>query len=191
MRFPLAKFASDKVLATSQLGKRVFAELVGELQSPSTPTLFYLDFEAVEVATMSFLRESVVAFRNYARGHVPHLYPVAANLTPGVREELHDFLRLRADALVICKLRGPSKIADAEIIGQLDGKQLATFQAVVAAGETDAVELAKQFESEEPIGTTAWNNRLAALSSKSLLIEISAGRSKRYRPVLEDIKYGS
>lgn len=191
MRFPFQSFATDHVLATSQLGKKVFAALVGQVATPSEATLLYLDFADVEVATTSFLRDSVVAFRDYARSHLPTLYPVVSNLTAGVREELHEFLRLRGDALAACRLNAHEKASYPEVIGQLDGKQLATLRAVVAAAETDAVELLRQFSSEENVGTTAWNNRLATLSAKGLLIETSAGRAKRYRPVLENLKYGT
>jgi hypothetical protein len=190
MRFAFEPFAADHVLATSQLGKKVFAALVGEAMAPTEPTLLYLDFSNVEVATTSFLRDSVVAFRNHARSHLGTLYPVVSNLSAGVREELHEFLRSRADALALCRLSAQEHPSHPEVIGQLDGKQLATLRAVVASAETDAVELGRQFASEESVGTTAWNNRLATLSAKGLLIETSAGRAKRYRPVLENLKYG-
>jgi hypothetical protein len=189
MRFAFDPFAADQVLATSQLGKKVFAALAGAIPAPPDPTLLYLDFAHIEVATTSFLRDSVVAFRNHARSHLGTVYPVIANAGAGVREELHEFLRSRGDALVACMLDAQERPSHPEVIGQLDGKQLATLRAVIVAAETDAVELGKEFPAEE-IGTTAWNNRLAALSAKGLLIETSAGRAKRYRPVLENLNYG-
>ena len=39
--------------------------------------------------------------------------------------------------------------------------------------------------SIERVGATAWNNRLASLAAKSLVVEILQGRTKKYRPVLE------
>jgi hypothetical protein len=190
MLFRIGGFASDKVLATSLLGKRVFAALASEMVAATEPTILYLDFTDAEVATTSFLRESVVTFRDHARRHLSNLYPVPCNLAAGVREELHDFLSMRGDALAICQLNSREQAFNAEVIGQLDGKQLATLRAVVAAGETDAVELGKKFAADEGVGTTAWNNRLAALSAKGLLIETNHGRAKRYRPVLEKLKHG-
>jgi hypothetical protein len=47
-----------------------------------TPTLALLDFSGVAVATASFLRESVIGFRDYARQALPNIYPVVANLPP-------------------------------------------------------------------------------------------------------------
>lgn len=191
MRFAFETFATDHVLATSQLGKKVFAALIGKIVTQSEATLLYLDFAEVEVATTSFLRDSVVALRDYARAHLPTVYPVVTNPSAGVKEELHEFLRSRGDALATCRLSAQDHASDPEVLGQLDGKQLATLRAVVAATETDAVELLKQFAAEESVGTTAWNNRLATLSAKGLVIETAAGRTKRYRPVLENLKYGT
>jgi hypothetical protein len=187
MTFEYGRFAAEGVLATSQLGRKVFAALINEVTSPSGPTVLYLDFKGVQIATTSFLREAVVAFRNHARQHIPHLYPVAANLSPEIKEELAAFLRDCGDAMPVSDFLGTGT---AEVIGQLDGKQLATLRAALNTSETDASALAERFAGAENIGTTAWNNRLAALAAKGLLIETSAGRAKRYRPVLENLTCG-
>lgn len=191
MRRALLEFAADRVLATPQLGKRVFGALVSELTTPSTaPVLFYLDFTGIEVATASFLREAIVTFRNHVREHVPQLYPVVANLTHDVQEELHDLLRERMDALPVCELDTGEQPRAARILGQLEGKQLLTLNIALKAQELDATALLEQFAREENVGITAWNNRLAALCAKGLLIEQNLGRAKRYRPVLENLVYG-
>src|SRR4051812_881510 len=104
MHIPLLPYAVDSILSTAQLGKKVFAALVGATSTPTSPTLLFLDFSGVEIATASFLREAVVTFRNHIREHVPHLYPVQANLTAEVKEELADFLRDRVDAMAICNV---------------------------------------------------------------------------------------
>lgn len=191
MRRALLEFAADCVLATPQLGKRVFGALVSELTTPpDVPVVFYLDFTGVEVATASFLREAIVTFRNHVREHIPQLYPVAANLAHDVQEELHDLLRERMDALPVCELDPDERPRGARIFGQLDGKLLLTLNAALKAQEIDATALLEQFAKEENVGITAWNNRLAALCSKGLLIEQNLGRAKRYRPVLENLVYG-
>lgn len=190
-RFSLKPFSDDGVLATSPLGKKVFSAIIAEIPSaPGSSTPFYLDFVDVEVATTSFLRDSVVAFRDYVRLHLRHLYPVPANLSDAVREELRAFLVDHSDAIPTCNLSAKGQVTRPEVLGTLDGKQLATLQAVIEAGETDAPTLA-QNASTENVGITAWNNRLAALSLKGLVIETAVGRAKRYRPVLENLKYGS
>ena len=190
MRLALQLFAADGVLAGAIPGQSAFAALIQQTRAPSAVEVCFLDFEGVAFATISFMRESVVAYRNHARAHWPNLYPVVANVAPVIAEELGDFLRMRNDAMVMCRLHDDVP-RDPVVIGTVDGKQLMALDAVLALREADAPQLALQFKDAEPISTTAWNNRLAALVAKGLLIEISSGRSKRYRPVLEGLAYGT
>ena len=53
---------------------------------------------------------------------------------------------------------------------------------------TDAAELMREYGAGETVGPTAWNNRLAALVGLGLVIEdVSSGRTKRYRPLLQGV----
>jgi len=190
MQFDLSKHATDEVLSTAPLGKKVFAEFISQTPSATAPMLVFLNFRGVSTATTSFLREAVVTFRAYAREHLTDIYPVPVNLVADVKEELGLYLRDRGDAMAICELDNEGQASGAEVIGQLDGKLLSTLKAVVAIGETDATTLAQRFAHEDNVGTTTWNNRLATLASKGLLVETSHGRAKRYRAVLEGLAYG-
>ena len=190
MRLPLHPFAVQGVLAGATAGQSAFATLIQQTRTPNAAEVCFLDFEGVAFATISFMRESVVAYRNHARTHWPNLYPVVANVAPVIAEELGDFLRMRNDAMIMCKLYDEVP-SDPVVIGAVDGKQLTALNAVLALREADAPQLALQFKDAEPISTTAWNNRLAALVAKGLLIEISSGRGKRYRPVLEGLTHGA
>jgi hypothetical protein len=44
----------------------------------------------------------------------------------------------------------------------------------------------KENGKSEHVKQTAWNNRLAALSTLGLVIEINQGRAKKYRPLFEE-----
>ena len=189
MHFKMKAYTEGAVLAGSIAGTRTFGDLVSKTLPPSKPELCFLDFANIALATTSFLRDSVVAYRNHARSQWPAIYPVAANITPETRDEFEPWLVERGDAFVMCKLSDDGQASDATVIGQIDGKQLVALQGVLALGETDVSGLAS-FVKEE-VAPTAWNNRLAALVAKGILIEISSGRSKRYRPVLEGLKYGA
>jgi hypothetical protein len=57
-----------------------------------------------------------------------------------------------------------------------------TFEIVYQHGETDAGELMRK-NDDGLKHTTAWNNRLSSLASMGLIMEVSRGRSKRYRPL--------
>ncbi len=68
-------------------------------------------------------------------------------------------------------------------LGDLDPKQRVTFDLVCERGETDAAELMRQYGGTKT--QTAWNNRLAALAALGLVVEMSQGRAKRYKPLLQ------
>ena len=174
----------NNVLSGAVAGRRLLGALIADTPSAATPTCSVLDFSGIEVATASFLRESVIAFRDYARKSLPNIYPVVANLNPVVAEELDFYVRSRGDALWCCDLDAQGKVVAARLIGDLDPVQRATFNAVLETGTVSAPELALRF-ADAGIGPTAWNNRLSALASKGLLVERRLGKSKAFRPLLE------
>ena len=51
---------------------------------------------------------------------------------------------------------------------------------------TDAAQLMREHGETENVKQTAWNNRLAALTSLGLVVELSAGRAKKYRALFEE-----
>lgn len=178
----------EDVLAGASAGAQALAALIGLIAELHEPTVVILDFQGVDVATASFLRECVLGFRDYCRNSRATLYPVLANLGVKVREELDGLLRLKGDAVVLCDLNSSGRIKNAAIAGTLDPKQQITLSAVLRAGKTDATTLAaKDSELKNP---TAWNNRLASLAAKGILRETQNGRSKLYEPVVEALSYG-
>lgn len=189
MRLPMTPYAQNSVLAGSLDGQQAFMDLLQKTRVPEEPEVSYLDFAGIDVATTSFLRESVVAYRNHARSTWRLIYPVCANLEPRVREEFESFLTARGDAFVICSIDAEDCIGDVEIIGKLDGKQGVALRGVLELGEVDAPSL--RAHADDHVAPTAWNNRLGALVAKGILIEVGTGRNKRYRPVLEGLCYGT
>ena len=137
----------------------------------------------MEVATASFLREGVIAFRDHARSTLPALYPVIANASPAGTEELEFFLRHRRDALWTCRLTPSGEPRDPRILGELDEAHQSTFDLVARLKSASAPGLAAQ--SKERLAPTAWNNRLSSLAARGLLIERRSGKTKTFAPVLE------
>jgi hypothetical protein len=72
-----------------------------------------------------------------------------------------------------------------QLCGNLDEKLQETLKLVSRKRETTAAQLHEESKAVDTIGATAWNNRLATLAAKSLVVEILQGRTKKYRPVLE------
>lgn len=187
MRLNIGQLGGARVLAGAINGRALLSELVKAANvEPKSPELLFLDFGAVDVATASYLRESVLAFRDLIRGRRSMFYPVIANANADVVDELNELVRARGDALIACKLSSRATAKSPVLIGELDPKQQVAFEQVVAKGETDAGELMREFgEGEGLKSTTAWNNRLATLANRGLVMELSRGRAKRYRQLFE------
>lgn len=188
IRFSMSAFDRDdsRIFAGSVKGKQVFSALVAQTDTPSIPTRLLLDFTDIDVATGSFLRESVYAYRTHARSQWPFLYPVIANASVNIIEELSMCLEPRSDAMIAMTVNEFGEATRASLIGTLDGKQREAMRVVIERQEVDAPTLAR--DSNE--SATTWNNRLAALALKGLIVEQSLGRSKRYFPLVEGLKNG-
>jgi hypothetical protein len=174
----------QKVLSGAISGRKLLSTLIAETPSSEAPTPAFLDFNEVEIATSSFLREAVIGFRDYARQSLRNVYPAVANLAPAVAEELDFFVRARGDAIWICELGLGDAVINARLMGELDPAQRSTFDAALELGDISAPQLAARF-ADQRIGPTAWNNRLSALSTKGLLVERKQGKTKSFSPLLE------
>lgn len=173
----------SEILAGALAGREVLGKLLQSIPSDvAKPTALYLDFADVEVATASFLRESLVAFRDIVRRGHPFLYPVIANANAAVREEILELLRTRPGAFITCTMAKDGEASEVNLLGDLDLKQRVTFELVKKLGVTDAGHLTRE-HNEDGVQSTAWNNRLSMLSDLGLIVEMSEGRSKRYRPL--------
>ena len=191
-RIQLVQFDQGVGLAGSLMGQQILGQLIAAAPRPSVPTLYFLDFHAVAIATASFVRACVLGFRDYARQQNPNLYPVVANAPDAVIEDLEIVLGARGDAIAACRLSPDGTASEAKVLGQLEAKQQQTLTAVQLLGETDATSLFKKYGKKDSVtSSTAWNNRLVALTAKGLLIEISRGRGKSYRSVLSELTHGA
>lgn len=181
---------SDDVLAGANDGVAALAKLINAFGQGGDSPFVILDFSDVSVATGSFLRECVLGFRGHCRRRQPPSAVVVANAKPLVSEELRNLLSASGDALVACELTRAREPRDGHVLGPLEDKQRVTLEAVLELGSADARALHDRFRRTETIGVTGWNNRLAALVEKGILIEEREGRAKRYRPVLKELRHG-
>lgn len=184
MQLKLRALADIPVLSGALNGRNMLGKLL-ELTAtePANPGPLFLDFAGVYVATSSFLRESVIALRDIIRGRRSMLYPVIANANEAVSEELLEVLHARGSVIMACKLAADGAVTHAAPLGELDPKQGVTFKIVHECGLTDAADLMRKYGEAEGIKQTAWNNRLSALAALGLVVELSEGRAKRYRPL--------
>lgn len=186
MRVSLKDLVNDTVLAGAIHGKRLLGRMLASIDEPPEPTPVFIDFAGIKVVTASFLRESVLRFRDLMRGKRSTVYPVIANANESIIDELNVLIGANGDALMSCRLDSRGCVNDTMLIGSLDPKQRLTFELVNSVGETDAGTLMREHSENEGIGQTAWNNRLAMLAALGLIVELPQGRAKRYRPLFAE-----
>lgn len=69
MKIDMLAIGGSDVLAGALNGRSALNELLNtSAAEPANPEPVFLDFTGIEVATASFLRESVLAFRDIVRG---------------------------------------------------------------------------------------------------------------------------
>lgn len=177
-----------EVLSGQPRGQVILGKLIAAVAPQESFTPVFLNFKGVNVATGSFLRSAILAFRDHCVGAKLNLYPVLANISDDIVGDLKLMLEPRGDAFMVCELDGEGTVSSVRLVGSLDDTQRQTLEAVRRKGEVDASTLKDGHDREEGtegIGVTGWNNRLASLAEKGLVVEIKRGRTKLYRPVLE------
>lgn len=185
IRYHVLSIASrNATLAGTAMGRQMLAKLIAETNPVPTPTVAYLDFKGVDIATGSFLREAVLGFRDFSRNAIGTLYPVLANANAVIEDELSVYLKGRNDAIWACALSKNEAISNPHVLGELDAAQMRTLQLISEHHPISAPELAK-LHPDERIGTTAWNNRLATLAAKGIAMEVKQGKAKLFTPVME------
>jgi hypothetical protein len=183
-KISLLKLAKENdVLAGSSSGRRMCDALWAAAKF-SEGGLFVIDFLGISVATSSFLRESVLAFRNRTRAEKPDLYPVVTNLVANVEEELTGLLKQTGEAFWVFDFT-KSAVKKHRLIGRLDPKLKETLELIENGHGYDAATLWKGTNSTESVGVTAWNNRLASLSKQGLVFESKVGKQKYFHPLHE------
>jgi len=192
MRIHMSELGNADVLAGFINGRKVLAKLLERTdKEPTVPEPLFLDFAGVTVATASFLRETVLTYRDTVRRRRSNLYPVVANANQVVEDELKVLVG-SADVLMLCLLDEKDQPHQPRLLGKLDPKQRLTFDLVQKRQETDAAELMREHRDEtKAVKQTAWNNRLSALANMGLVVELSEGRAKRYRSLLAGATYGT
>lgn len=174
------------ILAGAINGQKALTNMLKEISDePEKPEELFLDFGGVQVATASFLREAVFAFREMVRGRRSNFYPVVANANPAVEDELKVLVQSDNSVLMLCSLDRKGRPNKARLVGNLDAKQRLTFN-LVQKGVTDAGQLMREHGESERVKQTAWNNRLASLTALGLVVEMNVGRAKKYRPLFEE-----
>jgi hypothetical protein len=181
----IEKLAGVPILSGAPSGRALYAKLIAALPAePPRPEPLFLDFDRIDVATASFLRESVLAFRTFVRGRRSNFYPTVANARDEIVDDLTELAEARGDVLMICFLDSNGALVNCSHVGKLDPMQQLTFDLVTRLGHTTVAQL---MEVEQgPVKATAWNNRLASLTNIGIICEQSHGRTKTYSSLFSE-----
>src|SRR5882762_2380127 len=149
-RIILRKLAGNRpVLSGLARGSLLLGKLIEATEAKDEPTALYLDFQRVDVATSSYLRASILAFRDYCVKSRLNIYPVLANVNSETLDELRVALEGRSDAVMLCDLDKSGRASEKRIFGSLDEKQRRTLDAVAQEGDVDAQTLEKNYKQVE------------------------------------------
>jgi len=187
MRIYMQEIGGSTSLAGAPRGQAALTKLIAAIGADATKAQpLFFDFAGIEVATASYLLQSVLACRDFVRSQRPSYYPVIANANDDVKDELLVLMKARREVVMACALDDDGGVSGVALLGELEPAQKTTYELVKEHGETDAGALMEKYgEREKTKHATAWNNRLAALAALGLVVEESRGRAKRYRPLFE------
>jgi len=153
----------------------------------ANPGLFVIDFTGIQLATVSWIREGALALCRYAAAIRPEVRLAVTGLSPLVREELEVALAATGTLLIAIDLGSNSQPTHPVILGRADPALCDTLQVVEGKSEFDAAVVCRALPG---VGLSAANNRLAALEARGIFTSERRGRSRIYRPLLEDLRYG-
>lgn len=182
----LDEVAGSTVLAGGTEGLAAQKEVTTKLAQRRSK-LCCIDFENVDCATASFLREAVFGTRDAMRRTGSSTPLILTNASLVVQEEILLVSRSLGTS-VVHATRSDDRFSNPSILGELDSAQLETLELILKLGEATATDLSIENPSVKP---TAWNNRLAALVNRGVLTEGRRERHKVYRPVVKGLSYGS
>jgi hypothetical protein len=188
-KIKMNELTGQDVLSGALDGKAAFFAMLDKTKTePAQPSPLLIDFDGIEVATASYLREAVFALKTYLRARGSKLYPVVANANTAICDELAVIAEAKKEYLLVVGISPAGEVTNQDIIGQLDPKQATTFDRVKRLGRTTAGEMKDKFGAEEEVSApTVWNNRLASLAAQGLILEYTQGRAKFYQPLFTEV----
>lgn len=173
------------LLVGVQAGRSALTLLIKAASRRPLAQLVALDFQGIELATASGLRQLLVPFWSWL------LERGAVGVVANANADTLDDVRLVAEACerqFICAQLADGRLRRPVLYGPLDAKLALALELVLEAGEADAKTVHER--SQEKTLVTVWNNRLAALEALGLLSQRKVGKTKLYSPVLKGMTYG-
>jgi hypothetical protein len=177
---PLRDFTAEFPSLTGVArARRLLAKLIEWTAVESPKGTLILDFTDIADASASFLREAILAFRDYVRAYQPDVFPVLANIAETVRDEFDTLLKARGEAMPACRIDDAGNPVDAFVIGALEPSLSQTLDMIRARGQLALSDL-----PTAAVRTTTWSNRIASLIRQGFIVPIPEPNKRVYRYVL-------
>lgn len=204
MRFQLKNQLGDATHAVgATLGQKHLAPLVAELRdleavrnADGPGELVILDFEGIESATSSYLRETVCRLYRHAAASVAprtepgleplNVYPVLVGLAAEVSAQLSEVCKLDQRAVVEAVGLRP-RSANAVRIRDLGDAALRETLALISAASRPVTATSLFEEQKKGISVTAWNNRLSDIAVRRLARRSREGRQWSFTPLAREV----
>jgi len=187
VKLPVSKYSPTTELAGAIAGSAWFLKAREEIDAVDSG-FCVVDFDGIRLATVSWLREGLIALQKYTVAMRPQIVLAVTHLEPVVREELEVALQATSNVMLSVEDAVNDDIRAVSVLGRLDPALDETLQVVRDKAEFDASFVSENLKS---VGLSAANNRLAALEARGLLKSERRGRSRFYRPLVELMTYGN
>ena len=186
MRVSINDLAKTANLAGATLGAQHLHKVAAKISCDDE--IVILDFTGVESATGSYLKALVFGFLEDPAAKLKGAFPVVTRMNSLVREELVYLTSLTTYRIVEgLKFHG-DEVVHARLHGELDPALKTTLDVLLRRGAASATEL--HAKGGESIAITAWNNRLADLYAKRLVMRRRAGKQWLYEPISREFDNG-
>lgn len=178
----LLDVTSDPNLQGREKGEAHLPVLASHLD-PAGPVV--LDFAGIKVLTSSYFFAALWPFWTREDADGPSTFPLIANTSPDVAEELDFVMKHRRMAAWRGRWDGETFVPEGHF-GVVDDALVLTMRYARESRTVTAVELSKA----DKTNPTAWSNRLASFNKQRLLRRRKSGRMQPYFLPWEDANGG-
>lgn len=202
--------AATKLAAGSQTGKahaRLLLEQISAAKTPESGLVVLVDFRGIELATASYVKETVLWLAMCGRMHAGALgpseqksldwsslyplnvFPAVAYANEEIEHEIDEVFARRGLPCLLAEEVSDDLILVAKVLGLVEPTVARTIQALDGSCEATADDLHRKCP-DDGVNITAWNNRLSELNRIRIARRRKDGKFWRYQPLAGVMKYG-
>jgi len=201
---------ATKIAAGAQTGKahaRLLLKRIGAAKIPESGLIILVSFRGIELATASYVKETILWLAICGRMHAGALspseqrsldwsslqplnvFPAVSDANEDIQHEIDEVFARRGLPCVLVEEVNNDLILVAKILGSVEPTLARTIQAIEGSSDATADDLHRKCP-DEGVNITAWNNRLSELNRMRIARRRRDGKFWRYQPLAGVMKYG-